>query len=136
MDDLVQVDTEGLADYVGIGIVDAYDGSAMAPERLIIRSFCLIHHTDSMCERYDTLFSNRRSGDLASVQFHVESALTTNGFAQGSHRESRNPHAERSTCQQQKWHTCQRARYGFCGYGPTICLTPVDGYGAPGLLCF
>lgn len=28
-----------------------------------------------------------------------------------------------------------RARYGFCGYGPTVCLTPVDGYGAPGLLC-
>lgn len=33
-----------------------------------------------------------------------------------------------------KWQNHQRARYGFCGYGPTIRLTPVDGYGVPGLL--
>lgn len=33
------------------------------------------------------------------------------------------------------WHTFIGARYGFCGFNPTICLTPVDGYGAPGLLC-
>jgi len=32
------------------------------------------------------------------------------------------------------WHTRMRARYGFCGFDPTTRLTPVDGYGAPGLL--